>query len=344
MAKIKVFLVDDSVIYRQSFIKLVESNPNLELMGTASDPVLADKKFKLSGNPDVLVLDIEMPKMDGITYLRQLMTQNPMRVIIYSAHIETNPKFASEASALGAMRVIQKPTFRDGDDSSKQLIDAIESVARGSFRAGNTIASRQQTATGNTQNSIASFFSRIVAIGSSTGGAAVVEKILTSLPTKIPPIFVVQHMAPDILSSFVNRLKGSLKHNIKIATNGEKVYADTIYFAPGDKHLQIKKISHSEYHVVINDGPKVCHHKPSVDVLFDSFASEVGNKTIAFILTGMGFDGAQGMKHIKEKGGRTFAQNEKTCVVYGMPKEAVALGGVDKEIAPEDVPYYIATS
>lgn len=370
MDNINIFLIDDSVVFRQSFIKYIEAFPKINIIGTANDAVMGEKKLKISTlKPDVIILDIEMPKIDGIDFLKQIMHDDPMRVIVCSSYIESKPHLRQQALAAGALKVIQKPTFKDDDLLSKELIEAIRSVAKMpisnnkhlSFGSYSNNTSRQAYNTSVNHPTKASFeqksyltnhidikqqssqmISKIVAIGSSTGGAAVVEKIISLLPNKIPPILIVQHMAPDILSSFVKRINTNSKFEIKIASNNEKILPNTIYFAPGDKHLKIKKLSLSEYHTILTDGEKVSHHKPSVDVLFESFAAEIGNKTVAFILTGMGFDGAQGMKHIKQKGGRTFAQNEKSCVVYGMPKEAVNLGAVDKEISPEDIPYYIA--
>ncbi len=356
MSKIKVFIVDDSVMVRSLFSQVINDNKEMEVVGVAGDPIMAERKMS-NLEVDVIVLDVEMPKMNGLDYLKQIMSTNPKPVIMCSSMVENNKSSeAIKAMSLGASDIIGKNNSKIKEfvtNSSNRLIMAILKAAKSNPSKGtSTSSSRQnpQSLQSTTKiNSTAptgfkkSLFSSstIVAIGSSTGGVQIIESILTKLPENCPPILIVQHMPASFVASMANRINAICTITVKEASQGELVEPNTAYISPGDIHMNIKKIG-TQYQINLIDGEKVSHHKPSVDVLFNSFAKEVlGSNIKAFILTGMGYDGAAGIHAIKKQGGKTYAQDEKSCTVYGMPKEAVKLGAIDRILTPSEMVDYI---
>ncbi|MCD6189979.1 MAG: chemotaxis response regulator protein-glutamate methylesterase [Sulfurimonas sp.] len=342
MKTIKLFIVDDSAVVRQTFSKLVEGDPQIELLGVAADPIFAMNKFKAYGLPDVLISDIEMPRMDGITFLKKMMQEHPIPVIICSAVAGEGSQKAIEALHSGAVEVIGKPklgTKRFLENAKAELIDSIKAASKAKVgkivskairTKEDTISSVDDVVASKTVAS-SGIGARVIAIGSSTGGVQVLENILSSLPSRTVPILITQHMPAGFTASLAKRLDQLCNIRVKEAQTGDKLEPSTAYIAPGDKHMLIKR-NGLHYSIVTKDGPKVSRHRPSVDVLFRSVANEAGKSAVGFILTGMGEDGARGMKEMFDKGGKTYAQDEQSCIVYGMPKEAVKRGGVFKSL------------
>ncbi|MBW2621701.1 MAG: chemotaxis response regulator protein-glutamate methylesterase [Deltaproteobacteria bacterium] len=328
MKMIKVLVVDDSAVVRKIFRDELSKEPDIEVVGTAPDPYVArDKILKL--HPDVLTLDIEMPRMDGYTFLKTLMRHHPLPVIIVSSLTPQGSKTALDSLEAGAVDVVSKPggSYSVGD-MSRQLADKIRaaSLAKPVKRevtakpaAGASLSSRALAETTN----------KIVAIGASTGGTEALKEVLTGMPPNCPGIVVVQHMPANFTKAFAVRLDGLCKINVKEAENNDSVLPGTCLIAPGNYHMLLRR-SGARYYVQVKQGPMVHHQRPAVDVLFNSTAQYAGANAVGVILTGMGSDGAGGMAKMKESGARTMAQDEATCVVFGMPKEAIKLGCVDR--------------
>ena len=343
---IKVFVVDDSAVVRTAITALVSHESDIELAGTAQDPIFAMDKFKKQGWPDVIILDIEMPRMDGITFLKKIMATRPTPVIICSSIAQTGSRTAIEAMSLGAVEVLGKPEYQVKnffEDVHNQFVHAIRAAAKSkvknitsstaSFLSKVEVKLNADSVLPSINRTSSAGGERYIAIGSSTGGVQTLEIIITKLPKNILPIVIAQHMPAGFTASFAERLNRISPVTVKEAVNGEKLVRGTVYIAPGDFHTMVKRIGMT-YILEVKDGPRVSRHKPSVDVLFRSCSNEGAKACTAFILTGMGDDGAKGMKELHDKGGKTYAQDEKSCIVYGMPKEAVALGGVDKSLTP----------
>jgi len=338
MKTIKLFIIDDSAIVRQTISKLIENESDIELLGVAADPIFAMTKFKTTGLPDVLILDIEMPRMDGITFLKKIMSEQPIATIICSTSAKSGSQHAIEALQAGAVELIEKPNIQTKaflEQSKSILLQKIKAAANAKLRkavhkpsilkkASNTISSTDDIVV--QKRTPLAGGSKAIAIGSSTGGVQVIEKILTSLPIGCAPILITQHMPAGFTASLAKRLDSISALSIKQAEDGEELKQSTAYIAPGDKHMLIQRVG-LKYIISIKEGPKVSHHRPSVDVLFRSFANEVGKSGVGIILTGMGSDGAHGMKEMFDIGAKTYAQDEESCVVYGMPNEAVKSGG-----------------
>jgi len=341
LKNIAVFVVDDSSVMRTTVAHLLEGESDMEIVGFAQDPVIAEEKFIRNGWPDVIILDIEMPKMDGLTFLKKIMSSNPTPVIICSSVAQSGSKNAVDALFLGAVEVIAKPEvgLKNFLEESKHII--INAI-RSAYEAKKKIASvprknetiRQKKHSSNMfelfmEQKRGELFRKheqpVVAIGASTGGVQAIERIISSLPQGSPPIVITQHMPPYFTKSLAERLNKLAEIHVKEAENGDKLLQGRALLAPGDKHMVVKKSGRS-YEVEIKDGPKVSRHKPSVDVLFRSCASEVGANALGFLLTGMGDDGARGLKEMMDRGAKTYTQEEDSCVVYGMPKAAVNLG------------------
>ena len=323
---IKVLIVDDSAMVRKILTQELNHDREIEVVGSAPDPFIGrDKIVELE--PDVLVLDVEMPRMDGLTFLEKLMHHHPMPVIIVSSLAKKGGDVALKALELGAAEVLAKPgeSYSIGD-MSEQLIEKIKAVSKiqpkkldFSERSGRIESSPAMLKTTN----------KIIAIGSSTGGTEALKEILTALPAGMPPILIVQHMPQYFTKSFAERLNDLCALEIKEAENGDLAVPGKVLIAPGNSHMVLKR-SGASYYVEIKDGPLVYHQRPSVEVLFNSVAKYAGSNAIGVILTGMGKDGAKGLLDMKDAGAYTIAQDEKSCIVFGMPKEAIALGAAMK--------------
>ncbi len=328
MAKIRVLIVDDSAVVRKVFREELAKEPDIEVVGVAPDPYVA-RELIVALRPDVITLDIEMPRMDGITFLRKLMKHFPLPVIIVSSLTQAGSAIAMEAMDLGAVEVLAKPgaAYSVGE-MGEQLVEKIRAAARVDVTrlrparaalAPVRIASRALTASTH----------KIIAIGASTGGTEALKEVLTRLPATIPGIIIVQHMPANFTKSFADRLNSLCAFRVKEAEDGDTITPGLALLAPGNFHMVMRR-SGARYYVNVKKGPLVCHQRPAVDVLFNSVAAFAGQNAVGVILTGMGKDGAQGMLKMKEAGARTLAQDEKSCVVFGMPKEAIAAGGVEQ--------------
>lgn len=319
---IRVLVVDDSAIVRQIFERELSRDPEIEVVGTAPDPYVArDKIVQL--RPDVVTLDVEMPRMDGVTFLRKLMHHFPLPVIVVSSLTPQGGELALEALAAGAVEVMCKPgaAYTVGD-MSVQLVDKIKAAARAGVRrpaipspVGRSAPRLAMTRTTN----------KVVAIGASTGGTQALQDILTALPANAPGIMIVQHMPEHFTRSFAERLDSLCEMEVKEAANGDSVAPGKVLVAPGNFHMLLRR-SGAMYHAEVKEGPLVCRHRPSVDVLFRSVARYAGANAVGVILTGMGADGAEGLGEMRRAGAHTIAQDEASCVVFGMPREAIRLG------------------
>ena len=336
---IKVYVVDDSAVVRQTLMHLLQGDPEIELMGSAPNPLIAGPVIR-KNRPDVLLLDIEMPGMDGLTFLRQVMDESPIPTVICSTLTTDGSRMALEALAAGAVAVVAKPRLglkQFLEDSRRDLLQTLKTAARSRPRAGMTAPrAAAGAAPAAPRPPIAGLHAlsvnKPVVIGSSTGGTQALELVLTALPGDSPGIAIVQHMPEKFTAMYAQRLDGICEMNIREAKDGDRLERGVVLIAPGGKHMQLRKAG-GQYFAVVADGSPVNRHKPSVDVLFKSAAECAGKDLLALILTGMGDDGARGMKLLHDKGARTIAQNEETCVVFGMPKEAIKLGAVD-EVLP----------
>ncbi|MDD0809895.1 chemotaxis response regulator protein-glutamate methylesterase [Curvibacter sp. RS43] len=349
MAAIKVFLVDDSAVMRQTIAYLLKDLPDVELLGSAPNPLIAMRSLQQQ-RPDVLLLDIEMPGMDGLTFLRQVMAQDPIPTVICSSLSTQGSKVALDALAAGAVSVVAKPKLglkQFLEESRQELIAALKAAARAHprLRVQNAPALRQSagptTGAMSTPARVASSsglhafaVNKPVVIGSSTGGTQALEQILTALPADAPGIAITQHMPEKFTAMYADRMNQACAMQVREARDGDRLERGLVLIAPGGRHLHLRKAA-GQYFAVVSDGPPVNRHRPSVDVLFKSVAECAGRDALAIILTGMGDDGARGMKLMHDGGARTIAQNEASCVVFGMPNEAIKLGGVD-DILPLD--------
>ena len=334
--EIKVMVVDDSAVVRKVMSAVLERDPDIRVIGTAPDPIFAIEKMRRDW-PDVVTLDIEMPRMDGITFLGQLMAERPTPVVICSSLTTKNAETTLQALAAGAVSIITKPGLGVGDflqDSSDDLVAAVKSAARANMGAVQRSAQlrlpvREPSAA--PRLAMAQTTERLVAIGTSTGGTVALEHLLSALPRVSPGMVIVQHMPEVFTAAFAARLDGLCEITVQEAKNGQRVLPGLALIAPGGKHMQLAR-SGAQYIVEVKDGPPVNRHRPSVDVLFRSVAKYAGRNAMGVIMTGMGDDGARGLKEMHDAGAYTLAQDEASCVVYGMPKEAVKHGGVDRSL------------
>jgi len=324
--KIRVLIVDDSAFVRDVLSKEVSRDSDIEVVGTAPDPYIArDKIVQLK--PDVITLDIEMPKMDGITFLKKLMQHFPLPVIIISSLTSESSETAYEALEAGAVEVMNKPSSAYSvGDISIQLIDKIKAASR--VRVDKKKAAKESSSIKPAVLAMKKTTDRVVVIGSSTGGTIALQKLLTAMPRMCPPIVVVQHMPEGFTKSFADRLNELCECEVKESVDGDSLIPGRVIIARGNYHTLLRR-SGARYYVQVKSGPLVSRHRPSVDVLFKSAAKFAGENVVGAILTGMGRDGAAGMKQMSDAGAKNIAQDEKSCVVYGMPKEAVDAGGVD---------------
>ena len=333
MAKIKVLIVDDSAIVRKIFSEELAKYPDIEIVGAAPDPFVARDKI-ISLKPDVITLDVEMPRMDGLTFLRKLMKYYPLPTIIVSSLTQKGGKLTLEALDIGAVDVIAKPggSYSVGDMSA-QLAEKIRAAARARvFRS--SFRQESVSAAVEAPRALAQTTNKIIAIGASTGGTEALKTVLTKLPHNSPGVVIVQHMPANFTTAFAERLNSLCQISVKEAKDNDSVIPGTALLAPGNYHMILRR-SGARYYVEIKTGPMIHHQRPAVDILFKSTARFAGANAIGVILTGMGADGAEGLKEMKDAGAGTIAQDEKTCVVFGMPKEAIKLGAVDR-ILPLD--------
>lgn len=335
--RIKVLIVDDSALIRQVLTEILSSDPEIEVVGAASDPFIARDKIK-SSNPDVLTLDVEMPKMDGITFLRNLMRLRPMPVLMVSSLTEKGADVTLEALELGAVDYVTKPkidTAHGLRDFSAEIIQKVKTAARARVRQLDvTRESKKTAAAGFTQRF--STTNKIIAIGASTGGTEAIKEVLEGMPADAPAIVITQHIPELFSGAFARRMNNSCAMSVCEAEDGQQILPGHVYIAPGSAHLKVER-SGARFYCRLDHGEPVNRHRPSVDVLFDSVAEVVGKNAIGVILTGMGSDGAAGMKRMQEAGAITIAQDEKSSVVWGMPGSAVQQGGVDEILPLDDI-------
>lgn len=346
--KIRVLIIDDSAVVRQALSEILASDPAIEVMGTAADPLLAADKIRRE-LPDVITLDVEMPRMDGLTFLQKLMNQHPIPVVMCSSLTELGAETTLRALQYGAVEIINKPRFGARqylEESRIRICDAVKAAAIARVRplpshqlavppklsADAIVSSRYSS------SDIVRTTEKVVAIGASTGGTEALRLYLEALPYDAPGTVIVQHMPEHFTAAFARRLDTTCRIDVKEAADGDSVLPGRALIAPGNRHLLLKR-SGARYFVEVKDGPLVNRHRPSVDVLFRTAARYAGMNAIGVILTGMGDDGARGMKEMRDAGAFTIAQDEASCIVFGMPKEAIRLGGVNSvlplaQIAP----------
>ena len=343
MAKIRLLIIDDSALIRQMLTHIFNTSDDIEVVGTAVDPIAAREKIKRL-NPDVLTLDIEMPRMDGLTFLRNLMRLRPMPVVMISTLTEKGAAVTLDALALGAVDFVAKPKVdvsNSLNDYAEEIIAKVKMAAKAHVRALETksvarkevlSAPEKHTADAIIQASPAKKHfkttDKIIALGSSTGGTEAIKSVVTALPKTTPAIVITQHLPSAFSASFTKHVNEATEMQVCIAQNGQKILPGNIYIAPGDKHLLIKRDG-ARYVCQLNDGPPVNRHKPSVDVMFRSVAQNVGSNAVGVMLTGMGADGAKAMKEMKEAGSVNIVQDEASSIVWGMPGEAFKLGAAD---------------
>jgi len=335
---IKVYVVDDSAVVRQTLLHLLQGDPEIQLIGSAPNPLIAGPAIQ-KNRPDVLLLDIEMPGMDGLTFLRQIMDSSPIPTVICSTLTTDGSKAALEALAAGAVAVVAKPRLglkQFLEESRLELVRALKSAAQSRPRAAArpAMAGPSRTARPVIAGLHALSVNKPVAIGSSTGGTQALESVLTALPADGPGIAIVQHMPERFTAMYASRLDGICAMNIREARSGDRIERGVVLIAPGGKHMQVRKQG-GQYFAEVLAGPPVNRHCPSVDVLFKTMAECAGPDALGIIMTGMGDDGARGLLAMHQAGARTVAQDEASCVVFGMPREAIKLGAAD-EVVPLD--------
>jgi two-component system chemotaxis response regulator CheB len=341
--KIKVLVVDDSAVVRQTLTEILDSDPHIEVVGSAADPYVAAVRLR-QVVPDVITLDVEMPRMDGLTFLKKLMSQHPIPVVMCSSLTEAGCETTLRALEYGAVDIIQKPRMGAKqflEESKITICDAVKAAAGARVQAykGHTRTVQPKISADAvlappkpTGKAMARTTERVVLVGASTGGTEALRVLLESLPKDCPGTVIVQHMPENFTAAFAKRLDGLCEIEVKEAADGDRVLTGRALIAPGNKHTLLKR-SGAFYYVEVKDGPLVCRHRPSVDVLFRSGARYAGANAIGVIMTGMGDDGAKGLLEMKAAGASTLAQDEASCVVFGMPKEAINLGAVGKVVS-----------
>ncbi len=339
--KIKVLVVDDSALIRQTLTTIISANEHMEVIATASDPYLAVSKMK-SEKPDVITLDIQMPRMDGLTFLKKIMTQHPIPVIIVSSLTKAHSDMALSAFKLGALDVMEKPIMSSDllrNEWKEKLIENILTAASSKLPRFNTNTKKSIKPIHNSnvnkskENKICNNF---IFIGSSAGGTEVINQILSQLDVKTAPILIVQHMPAQFTSLYAVRLNNNSQLNVKEAASGDELFRGTALIAPGDKHMEINNNGFN-FFVDINSKPKLNRHRPSVDMLFNSALKYTGIKKMAIILSGMGNDGSVSMLKLKNIGAITIAQDSESSIVYGMPKEALKTGAATHSLSIEEI-------
>lgn len=350
MPRIRVLTVDDSALMRQVLATLLSKDPEIEVIGSAPDPYIAREKIKAL-NPDVITLDVEMPKMDGLTFLEKLMRGRPMPVVMVSSLTEAGCQTTLRALELGAVDFIAKPKFnlREGmEEVAQDIIAKVKAAAVANVKR-QALGVRHETKPRTpypsplmSGSAMIKTTDTIIAIGSSTGGTEAVKDVLVALPPNIPPILITQHMPEHFTKTWADRMNSLCRISVKEAEDGDSVLPGHALVAPGSYHMTLAR-SGARYTVRINQEPPVNRHRPSVDVTFASVAQYAGANAVGVILTGMGGDGAKEMLTMKQAGAFTIAQDEASCVVFGMPKEAIKLGGVDKILPLSEIPGAIVT-
>lgn len=335
--KIKVLIVDDSAVVRQTLADILSSDPQIQVMSTAGDPFIAADRIRQEV-PDVITLDVEMPRMDGITFLHKIMSQHPIPVVMCSSLTEKGSETALKALEFGAVEIIQKPRLGTKaflEESRVRICDVVKAASQARLRR--VPVTTHQVAPKLTADVIMEkpksqammqTTEKVVVVGASTGGTEALRVFLESLPADCPGIVIVQHMPEGFTRAFSQRLDGLCRITVKEAENNDTVVRGRALIAPGNHHLLLKR-SGARYFVEVKDGPLVSRHRPSVDVLFRSAARYAGKNAVGIIMTGMGDDGAHGMLEMKQAGALNIAQDEASCIVFGMPNEAIKLGGVD---------------
>ncbi|XGC80488.1 chemotaxis response regulator protein-glutamate methylesterase [Bdellovibrio bacteriovorus] len=332
--KIRVLIVDDSAVIRKMLEKICSSSPDIEVVGTASDPYIARDKL-IALKPDVMTLDVEMPRMDGISFLEKVMQHFPTRTIIFSSLAKTGSETYFRALEAGAIEILEKPSLdvsQTLQSLSQTIVDKIKAVAKArlqSMKPVSTVAKPAQTST-----SLARTTHQLIAVASSTGGTQALKVFLSGMPADIPGTLIVQHMPPGFTKSFADNLNAMFPFEVKEAEEGDQVVPGRVLIAPGNYHMEIVR-SGAFYHVKLHQGPALHSVRPAADYLMKSVAKYVGKNALGVVLTGMGKDGAEGLLEMHKAGAYTVVQSEETCVVYGMPGAAVALGAADK-ILPLD--------
>ncbi len=335
--KIAVLVVDDSAVVRATLGEILDSDPQIEVIGTAQDPFVAVRKMK-KRLPDVITLDIEMPRMDGITFLQKIMSQRPLPVVICSSLAGKGSETALRALDAGAVEIIEKPRLGTRQFLQEARITICDTVKAAALAQVKRLPlNRQQPKLGadamlaapTPSRAMAKTTERVVVVGASTGGTEALREFLQAMPKDAPPIAIVQHMPENFTSAFADRLNGICGVEVKEAADGDSMLRGRALIAPGNRHMLLRR-SGARYYVEVKDGPLVNRHRPSVDILFRSAALYAGSNSIGVIMTGMGDDGARGLLEMKEKNAATIAQDEATSVVFGMPAEAIKLGAADR--------------
>jgi len=342
--KTRVLIVDDSAIVRQTLSALLSSDPDIEVLATASDPFVAAERMN-DEIPDVMTLDIEMPRMDGLTFLKKIMTQHPIPVVICSSLADEGAQSTLKALEYGAVEIIAKPrlgTRQFLEDSRTAICEAVKAAARarlGPTRHEHRIEPKltADAILPQATRAMAETTEKVIVVGASTGGTEALRSLLEPLPADAPGIVIVQHMPELFTRAFANRLDGLCAISVKEAETNDTVLRGHALIAPGNHHMLLRR-SGARYFVEIKDGPLVCRHRPSVDVLFRSAARYAGPNAVGVILTGMGDDGARGMLEMKQAGAYNIAQDEATSVVFGMPKEAIKMDGVHRVLPLSQIP------
>jgi len=350
MNKIKVMVVDDSAVVRQVVQGILDREPDIAVIGAASDPLFALDKMAKQW-PDVIVLDIEMPRMDGITFLKKIMAEHPTPVVICSSLAEQGSLVTMQALEAGAVDIITRPQAglkRFLEATSSELVAAVRAAAQANVKQLKRACAPSVEPKLNADailpppggRAVSHTSERIVAIGTSTGGTQALESVLSALPRGCPGIVIVQHMPERFTAAFATRLNDICRIDVREARNDDRVLPGLALIAPGGKHMLLKRHGPG-YQVEVKDGPLVNRHRPSVDVLFRSVAKYAGKNATGIIMTGMGDDGAHGLLEMRDSGAATFAQDEETCVVFGMPKEAIKLGAAGKVLPLQEIPLAI---